>query len=123
MNTTDTCETELAALYASGLMPALPALTGSDKQIAWAEKIRAGKVVEVENVVVTEMQRVCAATRLLPHLAAVAAIDAEMAATLVDQTSLKAAERTIESYRTLLLAASASWWIDHRMHDIEMLAR
>lgn len=82
----------------------LPALTGSPKQVAWAETIRSKAVTEIEQ----------AAGSLLAMLAA------DVVKTLGEGRDIELGE--LRDAATLLIVerrdeTSASWWIDHSHTD------
>jgi hypothetical protein len=95
-----------AANQASGL----PALTGSDKQIAWAEKIRHQKLETIRQVMAGEMQRMY--------------IDAYWGASVWRQEAMPTNDAHI-GYAVELLKSqtAASWWIDRRETKVGYMLR
>jgi hypothetical protein len=79
----------------------LPALVGSEKQVAWASDIRKGLIPREETVL--------AALRAAPSAENQALRD----------VAISAAERVLEGMRS---QASARWWIDHRGGGVVMAA-
>lgn len=79
----------------------LPALTGSDKQIAWAESIRAGIISAIDTLIAQGTANRAAMSA--EHLAA-------FEASCGDAAQIKA-------------HTSAAWWIDHRSTDGVSLLR
>jgi len=88
----------------------LPALTGSDKQIAWAEKLRAEKLDIINQALSGEMQRM--------H------IDAYWGSSGWRQEVI-AVEDPSTSYAVELLKqqTSAAWWVDQRETKIGFILR
>lgn len=88
----------------------LPELTGSEKQILWAEKIRAGKLETVSKALAGELQPM--------H------IDAYWGTSGWRQEAIKADDAHINYAIDLLKQqTSAAWWIDHRDTKIGFVLR
>lgn len=77
----------------------LPALTGSEKQVAWAEKIRA-------NALATITEQLKQFDEIGPDM---------VAAGRLTEAQLAAGREAMTSFRDQILAhADAAWWIDQR---------
>lgn len=77
----------------------LPALTGSEKQIAWAETIRRTALI---NLVALRAEWEQGIERMIKN-------------GQIDPVAMDAADEAIGAYRTELLAQTrAGWWIDER---------
>jgi hypothetical protein len=88
------CQEENAKAAAQNAASGLPALTGSDKQIAWAETIRKQKLTTLEE--------------LIESRALTGRIDKDRFSAAVENLKKK---------------ASASWWIEHRDEHIDRLMK
>lgn len=88
----------------------LPALTGSDRQVAWAETLRADRLRQIDTMIATETDRL-------------ARIDAEgRPADLIDRQ--RQGLDIIARLRDLAVSKTdAKWWIDYRSQRIGALAR
>ncbi len=85
-------EAENAAAAAANTEAGLPALIGTEKQIAWAETIRAKAITQIEEILT--------------------ATDANRANLSADQAS--ELDRLHGDFRAIRQQASAAWWIDRR---------
>ena len=81
---------EVVGLAADAVAAGLPALTGSEKQISWAEKIRAERMPEIE--------------RVLERCKSVVA----------GQKHFEFMQKAIPFLESCKQEVSAKWWIDHR---------
>lgn len=97
----------------------LPALTGSEKQIAWATTIRHDLFPQIEEAAKEAMRRIdefrCAAEDNLTDLCKLAEKTQEQMRQLIDAYAAKSTLNTqISQYNEAKNATEAKWWIDHR---------
>lgn len=90
-------QAENAQAAESNQQAGLPALTGSDKQVAWAESIRAAKLAELAQL-----------------------------RSLVETNAAKnpaLAEQMLAAIDSAATQTTAAWWIDRRDHSAQTIAR
>lgn len=112
-----TCEAEQAAesAKASGLIP----LTGSDKQIAWGNQIRAERLPQMRKAAETAEAEMTAMRTNMDNEELVAQIMEKKNMTreeflrIVD-SQLKVRQQIVDKYVTAVGQASAIWWIENR---------
>lgn len=85
----------------------LPELTGSDKQIAWAEKIRAEKLETIRQAKAGELDRIRFEAYFGGNYQAIA----------IDDVNIDYAIELITAQ------TAASWWIDHREKKVGVVLR
>ena len=117
----------------------LPVLTGSDKQIVWAEQIRREKLESLQNL--SELIDLVGSKERASQLteAEKAALGVESRRILAKMPADKRANAPMQAYATvgvvvtaegypaamatLKAQSKASWWIDHRATDIAELLK
>lgn len=92
---------------AAGMSP----LAGSEKQVAWAESIRAKAVADAERRVAELRAKLAAAT-----VYGTEPMTDDLRATILTAVDA-AADRALAAMRA---TGSATWWIDHRTDDAAM---
>lgn len=90
----------------------LPALEGTEKQSAWAEKLRGEVLVAAQRIIAEQLQR-C-------NDALVQSADNPAMARRVRQAGMKAA-LWLKGYRSLVGQTSAKFWIDERSVPTDVL--
>lgn len=99
-------DAELNAALNANAAAGLPALTGSERQIAWAEQIRHELIPAVERQILGSLEKLARATT--KHAADQAIYDACIAAMRAAVTA---------ELDALRRRAEARWWIDHRSDE------
>ncbi len=93
------------AAQAANAEAGLPALEGSEKQIAWAETIRAGYAEQIDQI--------------KARLDAAGGLDTLRTQSPAEKVA--AFQRQLLCMDALLQKASAAWWIDHRQATLQTL--